>query len=46
MGHNQKEANVHTCIINTTMALSTIVSVRGHSNRGDFHINSAKSTAS
>jgi len=45
-GHNQKGANDHPCIINMTMVLSAIFSVGGHSNRGDFHINSVKSTAS
>lgn len=44
-GHDQKGANDHIFIINMTMALSTIISVGGHSNRGAFHINSVRSTA-
>lgn len=54
-GHNQKGANDHTYIINMTMALSTVVSVGSHINRGEFmltmwkarllrHINKSENT--
>lgn len=44
-GQNKKGANNHIFTINMTLALNTIVSVGGHSNRDDCHINSVKSTA-
>jgi len=43
--HNQKVAN-DICIINLTMASSTVFSVEHHTNRGDFHVNNVKRASS
>ena len=43
--HNQKVAN-DICIINLTMASSTVFSVEHHTNRGDFHKKKKKRASS